>query len=41
LIDVSRLDEDILQTDDNKVAALKKAFVIYTKGDQVRLFSCF
>lgn len=36
-MDVSRLDEDMPPTD-NKVAALKKAFVLFTKGDQVRDF---
>jgi len=37
-MDVMRLDEDMPQTDDNKVAALKKAFLLFTKGDQVRFF---
>ena len=32
ILDVQSVDEDILQTED-KVMALKKAFVLFTKGD--------
>lgn len=34
VMDVQNLDEDILQIED-KVEALKKAFVLFTKGDHV------